>query len=348
LELQNEKWRTEKERYLGNVYQLGGTRHYSLTSGHSNGCRCTDVKTGGGLEYTVVSDRGMDISLASFRGINLVYLTADAEANPAFYDSRENEWLRTFSAGLLTTCGPSYLGNPCDDRGERLGLHGRFSALSASNVCDLSCYDTGVLQLTGQLYDGYVFGDKLQIKRTITSCYGENKIFVEDTVKNVGGRPAPITLLYHVNFGFPFLDEQTLIHIPSTKCEPADAYTAKHMQERFHMASPDGTHMERNYTHTFGNEETVTAWVWNKRLLDGIAVYLKFSPEDLPFMTQWMLEDHKDYVAALEPANVPCLSRDLLREQNMLPQLQPGEQRHFRLEIGVVSGNAIIEEMMKN
>lgn len=346
MDLQNENWRKEKDKYIGNVYQLGGTRHYSLTSGRSNGCRCTDVKTGSGLEYTVVCDRGMDISLASFNGVNLVYLTADAEANPAFYNPTGNEWLRTFSAGLLTTCGPSYLGNPCEDQGQLLGLHGRFSGTPATRVQDLSDYASGVLQLTGEIYDGYVFGEKLLVKRAICSRFGESKIVIEDTVKNIGGKAAPVTLLYHVNFGYPFLDEQTLIHIPSANCKPADAHSAGHMENREHMLSPDGANIERNYTHTFDNEETVTAWVWNKRLFDGLAVYLKFSPKDLPFMNQWMLEDHKDYVAAIEPANVPCMSRDQLRKENLLPQLAPGEIRRFRLEIGVIQSNAEIEKLI--
>ena len=87
----------------------------------------------------------------------------------------------------------------------------------------------------------------------------------------------------------------------------------------------------------------MTAWIWNKHILDGIAVYLKFSPKDFPYMTQWMFEDCKDYVAALEPANVPCSPRNKLREQNMLPMLAPGETRHFRLELGVVAGNSVIQ-----
>ena len=123
--------------YLGNIYQIGGTRAYTLSDGSSNGCRCIDVKTGSGFDYTVVCDRGLDISLASYRGINLVHLTPNAETNPAFYDPWGAEWLRTFSGGLLTTCGPTYIGNACEDEGECLGQHGRFSALPARQVCTL-------------------------------------------------------------------------------------------------------------------------------------------------------------------------------------------------------------------
>jgi len=65
------KHRNKIKQYIGNTYQIGGTRHYRLTDGNTDGCRCIDVKTGSGFDYTVVCDRGLDISLASY---NTVYI----------------------------------------------------------------------------------------------------------------------------------------------------------------------------------------------------------------------------------------------------------------------------------
>jgi hypothetical protein len=63
--------------YIGNLSQLGGCRHYTLTEGWARGMRATDISTSAGLQYTILPDRGMDISLASYKGINLVYLTCN-------------------------------------------------------------------------------------------------------------------------------------------------------------------------------------------------------------------------------------------------------------------------------
>ena len=63
-----------------------------------------DVDTGaGGLRFTVLPDRGLDISLASYKGNNLSFLTPAGETHPAFYEPGGLGWLRTFTGGLLTT-----------------------------------------------------------------------------------------------------------------------------------------------------------------------------------------------------------------------------------------------------
>lgn len=339
--------RKEAERYIGNTYQIGGTRHYRLTEGNSDGCRCIDVGTGSGFEYTVVCDRGLDISLASFRGINLVHLTEEMEANPAFYDPWETEWLRTFSAGLLTTCGPTHLSSPCVDNGEKLGQHGRWSSLPGKQVCDLTDFENGKIEIEGNLCDTVPFGHKLKIHRRIKSEFGKSSVIIEDSIKNEGGRPSPLNILYHVNFGYPLLDETTTIHVPSQNCCGYDDYTQERIGERNTVKAPDGENSEKNYLHTFDSKDNlVTVWIYNKNIADGLAVYINFDSKQLPYLTQWALENVKDYVLALEPANVPCKSRDVLREQDMLPFLQPGETVNFRIEIGVISGNENIERIL--
>ena len=118
--------RNEIHQYIGNQVQLGGTRHYVLSDGWGRNLRGIDVNSGSGLQYTIMPDRGMDISLASFKGTNLVYITCNGETHPSFFEPENLGWLRTFAGGLVTTCGLTYLGSPVTDEGEQLGLHGRF------------------------------------------------------------------------------------------------------------------------------------------------------------------------------------------------------------------------------
>lgn len=284
--------RLKAESYIGNNYQIGGSRHYRLTEGSGDGCRCIDVRTGTGFEYTIVCDRGLDISLASYKGTNLVYLTEGMEANPSFYDPWETEWLKTFSAGLLTTCGPTYLGPPCNDNGQKLGQHGRWSSLPGKKICDLTDFNEGKIEICGELCDSVLFGHKIKINRKITSEFGKSSVKIEDSIKNEGGSPAPLNVLYHINFGYPFLDENAEIHIPSETCCGYDDYTNKHLNERRTIKSPDADHKEKNYLHTFSKDsKNVTAWIHNKNIDDGLAFFITFDSKKLPYMTQWVLEN---------------------------------------------------------
>ena len=347
LDLKNSQERARLDHYIGNLLQIGGTRHYTLSDGQFNGTRCVDVKTGSGFEFTVVCDRGMDLSLASYKGTNLTFLTANAETNPAYYNAIGVEWLRTFTAGMMTTCGPCNLASPCKDAGEDLGQHGRFSTLSARQVCDLTNYEAGIIEIVGVLYDAHTFGKKFRIKRRIMSEFGSNHLIIEDEIRNEGGIAAPLNMLYHVNFGYPLLSETSSIHVTSDCCIGCDDYSAERLNERGSVSEPMAGKLEKNYLHTFAaDREQAVAWVWNRELDGGLAVYVKFSPRELPYMNQWVLEDWKDYIVALEPANVPCESRNILREMGILPILQPGESKTFRIEIGVVAGNDNIQALL--
>ncbi len=325
--------------YVGNMYQLFGTRRYQLTEGESNGCRCIDVRTGSGLEYTVVCDRGLDISLAAYKGTNLVFLTQNSEANPAYYNPHASEWLRTFTAGLLTTCGPQNLSSPCEDNGEELGLHGRWSSLCAKQVCEFVDTEKGEIRISGTLNDAVTMGNKLSIRRNISSQIGKSVIVIDDEIKNEGSRPAPLNVLYHINFGYPFLDENTQIEIPSKSFCGYNEYTNERIDEIATIKKPYSYACEKNYLHTFDGG-LVTARVYNPTLCGGLNVYIKFNSEVLPYMTQWVLEDYKDYVLAIEPANVPCESRNKLREKGMLPEIAPGETKKFHVEIEIASEKA--------
>ena len=65
--------------------------------------------------------------------------------------------------------------------------------------------------------------------------------------------------------------------------------------------------------------------VVNDNLLSGLGVYIKISAETLPFFCEWKMLERRDYVLAIEPSNVVCENRKVLRENGILPLLKPGE-----------------------
>lgn len=324
---------------VGNIYQIAGTRHYELLNGSCKGTRAIDVKTGGGLEYTVVPDRGLDISLASYKGTNLVYQTPNGEVNPAFYNASGNEWLRTFFGGLLTTCGPNYLGPPCKDGNEKLGLHGRYSTIPAKDYFDKISYDDNSIRIEGNIEECSPFGPKIVIHRTIISRIFENKIRIVDEVENIGSKEIPLTMLYHQNFGYPLLSKDSKVFINSENVEPYDDYSLEFIEDWHSLGEPNGSNQEKNYFHTMKKYKQAHAAIVNTKL--GLCVYTSFDTSSLPFLTQWKLEDEVDYVLALEPCNTRCESRTVLRNKNMLPHIGAHEKKKFELEIGVLEGVAI-------
>ena len=323
---------------IGNWYQVAGTRHYSLLSGNNNGTRAIDVRTGGGLEYTVLLDRGLDISLASFKGHNLVYQGSCGEVNPAFYNTTKSEWLWSFYGGLLTTCGPANIGPPCVDNGESLGLHGRFNNTPARSVCDLTRLtdEENEICIKGEIESSVIFGSKIRTVRTIKSPYGENRILIKDVIKNETGKSIPFAMLYHINLGYPMLDEGVKISVNSNSVEASDEESAKDINNIKDFSAPDSENKEKNYLHKFDKKlNTGKAEVLNEKL--GLKLVIKFDLATLGYLSQWKMEGIKDYVLGLEPCNAPCQERSALRAMKLLPSLGENESVIHRVEIGIES-----------
>jgi len=329
--------KSELIKYIGNQTQAGYCRHYTLLEGWGRGMRATDINTGAGLQFTVLPDRGMDISLASFKGTNLVYLTCNGETSPAYYEPEGIGWLRTFAAGLLTTCGLTYLGPPCSDNGEQLGLHGRYSTLPVKQYADLSFWDgdSYILKLKGIVEEGYLFGYKLRMERTITSIAGLNTIKITDTISNFGNVASPYTVLYHMNLGYPLLSEDAELIIDPENTIPRDNDAVPGISEFRSFSIPQETYCEQVFFHTMKGDDTgqTSVQLRNKKL--GVALTISFNITQLPFVSQWKMLGYGEYVLGIEPCNVLCKSRSVLREEGNLPFLQPGESITNEIEVSV-------------
>ena len=177
---------TKKEilEKIGDISQIGGIKQYEFNDGVSRGIRAIDLRNGNGLALTVLLDRGFDISDVTYRGASIVWKSITKETHPLYFDKDGNEWLKTFYGGLLTTCGLTYFGPPCEDRGEKLGLHGRISNIQAYNISMDSKWegDDYWIWVKGRVREASVFGDKLEMERKISMKFGDDKIYIEDRI----------------------------------------------------------------------------------------------------------------------------------------------------------------------
>jgi len=338
--------RTFLEAHVGDRAQIGGTRHYELSEGRARGVRAIDVETGGGLVFTVLPDRGMDIARASFKGVNLVYHSVTGEAHPAYYDPRGTEWLRGFFGGLLTTCGLTWLGPPCVDAERELGQHGRISHTPARRVRDESGWSPDgreyELRLVGEVEEAAPFGDKLRLTRTIATRLGANRLQIHDEVENFGFVPAPLTILYHINAGWPLLDIGARLALTARGCKGRDEVARQGFADRLRFEGPRPGRPEEVYSWQTcaDGDELASVVLLNPALCGGLALRLRFDARSLPFVHHWKSLGAGDYVLGLEPSNVPQASRAELRERGQLPLLEPGERREFKLELEMLEGEA--------
>ncbi|SMB90905.1 protein of unknown function [Thermanaeromonas toyohensis ToBE] len=334
------------KRYCGSIKQLAGITRFIYAEGKAAGLEAAEVRTGAGFRFVVLLGRGMDIGLAEYKGIPLAFYSPVGEAHPKYYEPSGLGWLRNFGGGLLVTCGLTQVGTPCEDYGEELGLHGRISNIPAEEVGTGGYWEGEkyVICVQGKVREASaVFGPHLVLKRRIWTYLGEKRLFLEDVVVNEGFTPVPHMLLYHINIGFPVLDEGSELLAPSRRLEPRDEVAAKDLANYRTYQGPTPGFPDTVFYHDLevDQEGWTQAALVNPRL--NMGVYVRYEKKNLPNFIQWKFTNEGNYVAGLEPANCRVEGRVRERERGTLVVLLPGEERCYRLEIGVLASKEEIE-----
>ncbi len=339
----------ELARRIGNLSQIGGTRMYELSDGPEKGVRAVDFRTGTGFEFTVLPDRGLDISTASYRGMSLAWRSPAGEVAPTFYEPQGLGWLRTFHGGLLTTCGLAHVGGPCEDGGESLGLHGRYSTIPARNVCVDSYWrdDEYFMWVKGVVKEAVLFGENLALTRKVSAKMGESRLTIEDLVENTGFEKSPFLILYHINAGFPLVDAGTRLVASSLSATARDEEAEKDKEDYDLMSEPAAGYREKVYFHEMKADSEGYAYTALVNEARSLGLYVKYRKETLPHLVQWKMMGEGAYVVGMEPSNNRLRGRPAEREAGTLVELEPEERVSMFLEIGVLSGQREIKDYQK-
>ena len=334
-------------RYIGDYSQVFGIKDYTLSGGKANGVKAFDICNGAGLEFTVVAGRCLDIGRLTFNGVNCSYMSKTGIVSPVYYYGSDPAFFKNFSGGLLATCGLRNVGNASTDNGESFPIHGLISNTPAEEVCASTVWEGGspVMTVSGQIREARFFGENMRLKRKISCPYGENRIFIQDCVENIGFRDERLMLLYHFNLGYPLLDEDAVLLSPSKTVDPRDAEASKGADAWHRMQPPTQGYAEQVFYHdlkTDAEGNTCVALV-NHRL--ALTIAFRFNKKQLSNLTQWKQMGEGEYVLGIEPCN--CYVGGRLDPRNAVNPvyLQPGECKHFDIEIKIVSGANAMQKL---
>jgi len=343
MQLYGKTWtRREVEKHLGRIEQIGGLQHSYLSGGKSEGVEQVQVRTGAGLSFEINVSRGMDIGLTEYCGAPLTWISPNGIMHPAYWQGGPADWLKTAVGGLLMTCGLTQVGSPCIDGQESLSLHGAAHHLPAELIhCEGEWQDDEYLMtVAGRIRQSRIFGENITLTRTICCKIGENRIEIHDVVENCGLSETPFMLLYHFNFGFPLMTDQTEIHFPSGKVIARNDEIP--VTDFAQWPEPQKNFQERVYYHEDLVIENGTAAVVIHQpqfpvgdTTRALTVRLTWQTESLPRLVQWKMSGEGTYVLGIEPANCYVEGRIAERKRGTLQTLQPGEVLHFELALAI-------------
>ena len=335
-------------KHMGDVSQIAGTKRYQLMDGNERGVHGVDFRTGSGLNFTVLPDRGLDVSHAEYKGIPLCWRSSTGDVSPGFYEPAGFGWLRGFFGGLLTTCGMTHVGNPDSDGTN--GLHGRVSHIPAKNVWVDSRWEGNryMLWAQGKVTETVAMGECLCRTRRVWTELGAKSLHIEDIGENLGHEETPHMYLFHINVGFPIVTEGSELLTPTTQVTPRDEHAAVDLKNHARCDAPTPDFRERVYYHEMDADQDNHVYVaLVNREFDngrGFGLYLKYHRTQFPRFVHWKMCSEGTYVIGLEPANCSVEGQKKENERGTLQHIAPGERRHYEAEIGVLTSN---EEITK-
>lgn len=265
------------ERKVGNKSQIRFAQEITITDK-----RCILVQNGE-LELLFNKDNALDIAWAKFKGVNLSFMSKNGLNDGA------RDFVGNFEGGFLYTCGMDNVSGCVEGKPVHGSLHYK--------KCDLAyAYEKdGVLYIYGEVRECALFGKNLLLKRLYAVT--ENSLQIEDTLINVDYKDTEYVLLYHINYGYPFLDECLQLSIPATKSEPLTAVAEENKADMFRITAPIDDGDEHVYYHTL-KEGKVCLENPDKN----ISIEMLYDTKDFPVTLEWKSMISGDYALGIEPA----------------------------------------------
>jgi hypothetical protein len=192
------------------------------------------------------------------------------------------------------------------------------------------------MTVSGTMREACVFGENLLLHRRIVCRQGENKILICNTVENAGFRREALMLLFHFNIGYPLLDEDAYLVVPSAKVTPRDAAAEAGIEMWSRSRKPAPDYREQVFYHDLkaDKEGNTSVALVNKKLNLGLALH--FNRNQLSHFTQWKQMGEGEYVMGLEPCNCFVDGRTAPRNENVIDFLEPGEARRFDIVLEIL------------
>ena len=343
----------ELRRRIGHLSQVGGVRLLTSDNGPSRGVRLVEFRTGTGLAFEIGVDRGFDVGRADYRGASLAWMPPTLMPGPWYFEDQSGfGWLRAGLGGFNNTCGLLHIGNPEEADvahynfparpTDRYGVHDRAALLPAELVSLGERWEGErcILEAVGRITQAQTYGENLALTRTYRAELGGSWFTMEDVVENRGFLPVEHMLLYHINVGYPFVDDGSELIAPVAG-PPNLLFGTADVNDPASWSRfipPQRNWVQQTFEHRMrpDAEGMVEVAIFNPRLFGGTGVSVRYDAEVMPNYIEWRMMGEGQYAVGIEPCT-NGFGRDAVKAAGALIVLQPGESRIYRTQVAILS-----------
>lgn len=333
-------------RRVGNIEQIAYVKKLIIDSGKAESIKIFEINNGGGLEFSVMESKCFDILDMKYKGINLRFLSKPGLVSVQHADLNGANYTRSIAGGFMYTCGLSNVGASYADGTAEHYTHGRLRFLPAEQVSAEAKWegDDYSIALKGHIRDAGLFRDNIVVRREIKTMFGGKTISLVDEIENEGFERQPYMIMYHVNLGFPLLDEGLQFLVPQYEIYPIHENSRRELEGWDKISGPIDGYIETAYIHKILMDEHgfVYYGVYNHKLELGL--YIKNNAVELPHVLQWKSMMSGDYAFGMMPTNNYIMGREKEIELNNLKYIEPFEIKKNTIEFGIIEGEEGLRE----
>ena len=297
---------------ISNFAQVASLRRYTYTAGKEHGIDVIDCDNGK-IRFLLNVTKALDVMQLFHEGQNMSFLSKNA------FTAREIDFSNRFEGGMLYTCGLDSVGRREDTDIE---LHGTFHN-NYANVLKAECDENGIV-VEATVENTALFGKNLVMRRKVTSAIGCSTVTIEDTLENKAFAPDEYCILYHINLGYPMLDDGARIVADVDSYETRSEWAKKNAAKMFKITDSIPCNPETCYFLKMNKHEISLV---NEK--SGKIFTVKYSKDTLPCFTEWHSMASGDYALGFEPASTELDNRFVLKP------IAPGEKINFKIELSV-------------
>jgi hypothetical protein len=199
------------------------------------------------------------------------------------------------------------------------------------------------LVVEGEVNQSAVFGEHLVLRRRIEADLDGTEFHLADTVTNAGFSRTPHMFLYHINLGWPLVDEGTRLVAPIARtrwCTPSVSEQGVSYQR---LPPPQPDFVEQVYEH----ELVAAGGRYHVALLNehrSLGVELSWDSQALPCFFEWLNLREGAYAVGLEPSTHHVEGAQAARDSQQMIWLDHGERRTYHTTLRVLDGSSNLQE----
>lgn len=314
----------------------------------------------GCTQLAILPTRGMGVWKGQVAGVPLEWKSpVERPVHPAFVDQMRRGgigWLDGFNE-LICRCGLGWHGAPGQDvvkdasgnvvSEQFLPLHGRIANLPAHEV-RVEVADDGAISLTGVIDESSMFGGRLRLTSTLRTYAGSNTFEITDSVQNLGTGAAEVEMLYHCNFGRPFLGEGATFHTAAREVAPRDSRAAEDAASWTNFKAPVPGYAEQVYFASPIADDDGRGLAVLSDPTGEKAVAIRFDTNTLPWLALWKNTQAEEdgYCTGLEPASSFPNLKTFERQHGRVISVPSGQSVTFSLAVTVALNSADTESLV--